>query len=206
VPRRAAGTDALYVRFSLFMLPAYALMFRPLQTTSAGVRLLWLPLLCWAFLAVHTERLLAFGRESAAFEDVLAAAAPDERALSVVFEAGSEAAGSEVAYTYWPAWYQAERGGFVDFNFARFLPQIVRYRPERMPLRFSQEDWAQTPAGGFDWERDGAAAYRYFFVRRADLMPRDFFPERCRPVLVRASGDWSLLENVSCRAAAPLTR
>lgn len=202
VPLRAQGTGALYLRFVLFVLPFYALAFRP-QPQSSGWRGLVLPLLCWLLLAVHVERLLAFAKESAPFEEVLAAAAPSDRALAVVFDATS-ATGSELAYMHWPAWYQAERGGFVDFNFARFLPQIVRYRPDQTPARFGQEDWAQNPAGGFDWERDGAAAYRYFFVRHRGPLPESFFPSGpCRPVPVMASGDWSLFENARCWTPLP---
>jgi hypothetical protein len=204
VPLRAQGTGALYLRFSLFLLPFFALMFR---APAAGRRLaprLLLPLICWVVLAVHVDRLRAFAHESAPFEEVLASAASDDRALGIVFDAGSAATGSELAYMHWPAWYQAERGGFVDFNFARFLPQIVRYRPDQMPARFSQEDWAQNPAAGFDWERDGASVYRYFFVRHKGPLPGAFFPDgRCQPVLVRTSGDWSLYENVGCWTPAP---
>jgi hypothetical protein len=202
VPLRAQGTGALYLRFALFVLPFYALAFQPQQPTGL-LRALVLPLLCGLVLAVHVERLLAFARESAPFEEVLAAAAPDDRALAAVFDATS-ATGSELAYMHWPAWYQAERGGFVDFNFAHFLPQIVRYRSDRTPVRFGQEDWAQNPAGGFDWDRDGAALYRYFFVRHRGPLPERFFPDgRCKPVLVKFSGDWSLYENVRCRTPSP---
>ena len=164
-----------------------------------GLHSLWcIPI----FLAVHVDRLRAFARESAPFEDVLAAAAPGNRALTVVFDARSDAAGNEFAYRHWPSWYQAERGGLVDVNFARAYPQVVRYRPGVVPTRFSQEDWAKSPAGGFDWERDGASAYRYFFVR--GTLPATFFPAgQCRPVLVRSSGDWSLYENVRCWTPSP---
>ena len=202
VPLRAQATGTIYLRFVLFLLPFYALLFVPRQDVGLARRLV-LPLVCWIFLAVHTERLFAFARESAPFEEVLAAAAPDGRALGAAFDATS-ATGSELAYMHWPAWYQAERGGFVDFNFAVFLPQIVRYRPDTMPARFSREDWAQNPAGGFDWQRDGAAAYRYFFVRHRGPLPEAFFPSGpCRPVPVKSSGDWSLYENVHCRAPGP---
>jgi hypothetical protein len=202
VPLRAQATGTIYLRFILFLLPFYALLFAPRQDVGSS-RWLVLPLVCWIFLAVHSERLLAFARESAPFEDVLAAAAPDDRALGVVFDATSKT-GSELGYMHWPGWYQAERGGFVDFNFAVFLPQIVRFRPGKTPTRFGREEWAQNPAGGFDWERDGASAYRYFFVRRAGALPDSFFPVgRCRPVPVRSSGDWSLYENVGCRTPEP---
>ena len=204
VPLRAAGTGMLYLRATLFVLPFYALMFRPSPEMLSRFRLLWLPVTCWIFLAAHTDRLLAFGRESAPFETVLAAAEPGQRALSVVFDSASSGTGNELAYIHWPAWYQAERGGFVDFNFARFLPQIVRYRRDRMPTRFSREEWSQNPAEGFDWERDGAAAYRYFFVRHVGPLATTFFPAgQCRPVLVTSAGDWSLYENVRCWTPAP---
>jgi hypothetical protein len=199
-PRRAVATDELYRRFSLFILPGYAWMFLPVRTASSRLRSLWLPVICWIFIAVHTQRLITFAEDSAPFEEVLAAAEPGERALGAVFDQSSRGIGAVSVYMHWAAWYQAERGGFVDFNFARYVPQIVRYRPDRMPLHFNQEDWAQKPAIGFDWDRDGAGRYRYIFVRNADLMPASFFPAgRCRPVLRKSSGNWSLFENVACR-------
>lgn len=196
IPPRVQEIGLLYVRFSLFALPFYALLFARRETVGDRWRQLLLPLVCWVFLAVHVDRLRAFARESAPFEQVLNAAAPAERALAVVFAARSDAAGSEFAYTHWPSWYQVERGGLVDLNFAR-PPGIVRYGPGAVSARFSEEAWAQNPMGGFDWERDGAAAYRYFFVRGA--LPATFFPAgQCRPELVTAAGDWSLYENRRC--------
>jgi hypothetical protein len=199
VPSRAQGTSMLYLRFVPFVLPFYALLFVRGGDAPGRWRMLVLPVVCWIFLAVHVDRLRAFARESAPFEEVLGAAAPASRALTVVFDPASKATGSEFAYAHWPSWYQAERGGLVDLNFARFMPEIVRYRPEHLPTRFSQEDWVQNPAGGFDWDRDGAGVYRYFFVR--GRIPDAFFPDRCRPVTVKTAGDWSLLENVHCFSA-----
>ncbi|HEY2872406.1 MAG TPA: hypothetical protein VGJ56_10830 [Reyranella sp.] len=204
VPSRAQGTSMLYLRFVIFALPFYALAFVPRERAVGLWRQPVLPLMCWIFLAVHVDRLLAFARESAPFEEVLGAAAPEDRALAVVFDPHSEAVGSEFAYAHWPSWYQAERGGLVDLNFARFMPEIVRYRRDSVPTRFSQEDWAQNPAGGFDWERDGAGVYRYFFVRHNGALPQTFFPAgQCRPTFITSSGDWSLYENVDCWKPSP---
>jgi len=73
-----------------------------------------------------------------------------------------------------------------------------------MPARFRREEWAQNPAEGFDWERDGATVYRYFFVRHAGRLPEAFFPAgQCRPVLVASAGDWSLYENIRCWTPTP---
>jgi hypothetical protein len=104
-----------------------------------------------------------------------------------------------VAYLNFPTWYQAERQGFVDFNYATFLPQIVRYRADRAPNVFGRAVWAEYPAAGFDWERDQASVYRYFFVRSQRPLPASYFPGgRCKPVMVKSHGEWSLFENVNC--------
>ena len=194
----------LLQRFALFLLPFYALIFRaPEPAVHRLVYRFWLPLLCWVALGIHTERVLAFGRESAAFEDVLAAAEPGERALGAVFDPASPAAGQATAYLHFPMWYQADKGGFVDFSFAGFMQEMVRYRPDRMPPLFGTPEWAWNPKGGFDWARDRLSVYRYFFVRSTEPLPPGYFPtDGCKPVLVKSSGAWSVFENVNCRADA----
>jgi hypothetical protein len=201
VPHRAAGTDVLYLRFAMFLLPSYALIFRaperPPRPSMASR--LWLPLACWVFLAVHAERLVKFATESAGFENVLAAAEPGARALAVMFDSSSVGSGNLHAYLGYPTWYQAEKEGFVDFNFATYLPQIVRYRSDRVPNVFGRAVWAERPQMGFDWDRDHASVYRYFFVRSETPLPPNYFPDgRCKPQLVKPDGEWSLFENVNC--------
>jgi hypothetical protein len=155
--------------------------------------------LCWAALAIHVERLLAFAQESAAFDDVLAATAPGHRALGVIFDPASPAASSTTAYLHFPVWYQAEKAGFVDFNFAGFQQQVVRYRPDRLPPVFGTPAWAWDPGQGIDWTRDRASIYRYFFVRRTAPLPQGYFPAgRCEPNLLKSAGAWSVFENVNC--------
>jgi hypothetical protein len=194
----------LLQRFALFLLPCYALIFRaPESTNQRKLASVMVPLLCWIALGLHTERLLAFRQESTGFDEVLAAVAPGERALGIMFDSGSAATGHATAYQHFPMWYEAERGGFVDFSFAGFLQEMVRYRPDRMPARFGNEDWAWTARSGFDWTRDRAGIYRYFFVRSETPVPAGYFPtDRCKPVLVKSSGAWSVFENVNCRADA----
>jgi len=199
----AAGTWFIYQRFALFLLPFYGLIFRaPDSTPRCVLCRLWLPLLCWVALAIHAERLLAFTKESAAFDDVLAATQPGHRALGVIFNSASAAAGSDGAYLHFPLWYQAEKGGFVDFNFAGFQQQVVRYRPDRVPPVFGTSAWAWNPGRGIDWTQDQASIYRYFFVRREVPLPPGYFPAgRCEPVLLKSVGAWSVFENVNCHTA-----
>lgn len=205
VPDVALNTWYLCPRFALFLLPSYALMFRPPQEAGPSVlRTMWLPVVCWIFLGLHAERLFAFARESAAFEEVLAATKPGYRALNLVFDPTSDALNGAQAYWHFPVWYQAEKGGFVEFNAAGFLPQVVRYRPERIPARFAGPLFEWRYAATFDWAKDDAGIYRYFFVRTNDPLPPDFFPAgQCNPVLLKAAANWSLFENVKCFSPSP---
>ena len=200
-PMAALNFGALYPRFAIFLLPAWAFVFTPPaagreRRDLAGA--LWLPILCWAFLVVRCEQLIAFGKESETFEDVLAAAEPGARAVALIFDPLSPAAGDVVAYFHFPLWYQAEKGGLVDYNFAGTPAQIVRYRPDSLPATFLTPNWTWRRPEDLDWARD-ETTYRYYFVRSIRPLPDGFFPGgRCAPALVKSSGPWSLFENVSC--------
>jgi hypothetical protein len=200
VPAAAMNTWSLYQRFAMFLLPSYAFIFRPGASVDRGIlSRLWLPVLCWTVLAMHTGRLMAFAKESTTFEEVLAATQPSHRALGLIFEPGSTATRNFGVYLNFPLWYQAERRGFVDFNAAGFVPQIVRYRFDRAPAAFMTPTWSWQSPTDFDWSRDGAQIYRYFFVRRSIPLPQGYFPSgRCAPVLLKSAGPWSVFENVSC--------
>jgi hypothetical protein len=202
VPNFALSIWLVYPRFAIFLLPFYALIFQPpAQTTRSVLRLLWLPVLCMVFLAMHTDRLRAFAVESATFEEVLDAMKPGYRALFLMFDPSSQASNHAFAYFNFPLWYQAEKGGFVDYNFAGVVAPIVRYRPDRIPAAFAGAVWTWRHPRFFEWTKDQAETYRYFIVRSSDPLPAGLFPTgRCAPTLVKAAADWSLFENVNCYA------
>jgi hypothetical protein len=205
VPDVALNTWFLCQRFALFLLPFYAMIFRAPQPVRRGtVQMLWLPVVCWSFLALYSDRLFAFARESTSFEEVLAVMQPGHRALNLVFDPTSAALNGAQAYWHFPLWYQAERGGFVEFNAAGFLPQVVRYRPERIPTWFAGQRFEWQHADTFDWTKHQGEIYRYYFVRSIAPLRQDYFPTgRCAPVLLKSAGNWSLFENVRCYSAAP---
>jgi hypothetical protein len=204
VPDGWMNSWSLYQRFALFLLPFYALLFRPPASPRRGiVRQALLPLICWSFLAIHTQWLLAFADESAAFDDVLAATEPGHRALSLVFEPVGTATLNAGAYWHFPLWYQAEKGGFVDYNGAGWVGPVVRFRPDRVPAAFvvgARFEWRHPRY--FDWMRDHAGIYRYFFVRHEGPLPQGYFPSgQCAPRLLKSAGEWSVYENVNCQEA-----
>lgn len=72
----------------------------------------------WMVLGIQSYKTWRFGQESKDSEPVLAAMQPGQRALSLPFAAKSQAAGNPFAYMHYAAWYQSEKHGLVDFNFA----------------------------------------------------------------------------------------
>ena len=189
VPGEIAKTTYLYHRFALFFLPAWALAFRESAAPRVRAEIVEgaLALACLAFFGGVALRERRFVRESAAFEPVLAAAEPNQRALALILDAHSDVTKHAWAYHAWPAWYQVERGGFVDFNFAALLPEMVRFREGAAPPLAADIDVA-TP----EWRALDKTPYRYVFVRHVGPIP-DGALEACA-VLVRSEGDWSLFE------------
>jgi hypothetical protein len=175
VPETVMETYFVGSRFAVFFLPFVALLFAPAPASAPGWRLLPIVLLTWCALSVQAGRLLAFATESRAFEEVLAAAEPGQRAQQQVLDMTSRAASTPMAYQNFALWYQAEKAGFVDFNFAAYPTQVVRFRDPK----------AQTELP--------PSAYRYLFVRGSVPPALD-----CRWRPRKASGPWSLLENVGC--------
>jgi hypothetical protein len=202
-PHYAWSTSMLYERFALFLPPAYAWLLReePPAPGSLALRLqprlgLLAGLACAALLAQHARLSVEFGREQRDFEGLLAAAEPGQRALTLVFDSASEVDGNRDAYLHYALWYQAERRGFVDFNFAAFHPQIARFRPGHFPPL--DEFLAQDPSQ-FAWRANGGDRYRYFFVRSAGPPPASLFAGApCAPVQIAGAGKWRLYERRAC--------
>ena len=206
VPHFAFSTTFLYERFALFLMPAYAWMFsRPAVTpaggTMPGSRLATLGLVLmagasWAVLGQHTAWAWRFGQESRGFVEILSMVEPRQRALTLVFDSNSQAARSDFVYIHYPAWYQAEKQGLIDFNFAWFPPQVVRFRLDRLPPVMSGFDWEPK---GFEWKKHRGQDYRYFFVRREGPLPQDFFAGAdCPPVAVVTREHWTVFERRPC--------
>lgn len=184
MPETFGDTYFAVSRFAVFFLPFYALLFAAPPSPSNGPRAIVagyaMAALCWGFIAIQTHRLVEFERESADFEEVLAAAEPGYRASQSIGDMVSPAAVTPMAYASFPLWYQVEKGGLVDFNFALYTTQVVRFR-----------DPQAESAPPFD-------SYRYFFIRSAGAGKVSVPPGACAPVLRRQAGEWWLFEKTVC--------
>ncbi len=98
-------------------------------------------------------------------------------------------------YLHWPAWYQATRGGIVDFSFADFFPQIVRYKANAPP-RITET--VGNDLRWFQWDVNGGANYDYFLVRSSEDIRAPLFREQSPHIeLVARSGLWWLYRNTA---------
>jgi len=205
VPHIILTTSFLYQRFAIFMLPFYGFIFCKPQSLSTGAikddiyksfSYIFLPILCCMFLGIQTERLIKFSDESAAFNELLAVTEPNQRAASLIFEKASPAAVNMYGYMHYPLWYQAEKHGLVDSNFALLLPQVVRFKSKFMTAARMDFDWYPDK---FNWVKHQGYLYRYFFVRNSKPLPVSFFDnQQCKVNLVKSAGSWQLYESTDC--------
>lgn len=190
-PEAAWSSNLIPQRFALLLPTAYACLFA--DAPAARVFGPWLGLMALAvgYIALARDAFDAvhFAAESRDFEAVLSRAAPGARALSVVLERRSAVVSSPAPYAHFPLWYQAEKHGFVDFNYAYYSQQVVRFAGAPPPF-YRQ---LQRPVGRLDWRGEGPGRYRYVFVRGAP--PASLFAGAERPPVVAAvSGAWTLFE------------
>jgi hypothetical protein len=90
-----------------------------------------------------------------------------------------------------------EKRGLVEFNFARFYPEVVRYR-KPMPTTGFVFDPRQLR---FSWTDPHARDFDYYFVREdGGRLPPEFLDAApCALRLVAASGPWSLFARETCK-------
>ena len=79
-------------------------------------------------------------KETRDFVSLIKGMGSGQRILTL-FDTDSRSSGSlssHMEYIYFGNWYQVEKNGWSDFNFAWFHPQIVRFKissnPEKLPL------------------------------------------------------------------------
>jgi hypothetical protein len=201
LPHIGYATAFLYQRFAMLLLPLLVLAFcdksRPVPTLENRVSLAVLMLCCWGTIAITAKRVYTFGIESADFEVILGAAEPGRRAVSYIDNDKSFAADNPLAYLHYASWYQVEKHGLVEFNFAYFHPQVVRYKPSTMP----NPAYGFFPREPFDWSLSETRTADYYFIRRnGDTLPRGFATApACEVKLLRQAGAWSLFERGRCK-------
>ncbi len=140
-PDQAAKTSFIYHRFAIFLFPFYILIFEKKSDKFDSVEIKPIFVCCciWIGLSLTTLRipivdLIDFNKEVSDFKFLLEKTPERKRALSLVYDTASKNSDRRLeVYAYFPQWYQALKHGWVDFNFAWFPPQIIRYQVNKIP-------------------------------------------------------------------------
>jgi hypothetical protein len=197
-PQSAFNTGFLYERLGVFLVPLWLLAWEPAPVSGRRFEWVVMPLVM-VWVLMNAGRFADFTRETRSFDVVVANMQPGRRVASMVYDAWNPSFGMPV-YLHFPSWYQATRAGIVDFNFAYFHPQWVRYR-DRAASRVG-EQLAWNPLL-FDWEAHGGANYDYFIVKSQADISAGIFKDKLGAVrLIAHSGPWWLYENPARGPAA----
>lgn len=205
-PTFALKIQYLYQRFSIFLLPFFAFLFRAEVKSSEGnkqsafnsfiAKALMIGCV-WTQYWTTTLDIRAFSKESQVFESLLDSLEPGGRALYLPINAESDAQNRDNIYLHYGQWYQAEKNGFVDFSFAWTPAMIMRFidaNPNPIKPGFEWE-----PAK-FSWQKHNGDFFRYFIIKsKKEIDPVIFFDgSSCIPNKVFKRGEWQVYEKALC--------
>jgi hypothetical protein len=186
-PFELRGVSFLFERFAVLLIPGLIL-------AAGGARSLlpkWLRraalvLFSAGWLWVFSERMREFDSEAGDFPRLIQELPPRLRVRPLIFANQSGAFPGAPLFLHFPAYYQAEKGGFIGYSFARYYTCFVRYQPavdigmgedmEWNPQRFD----AKVEVAKYD-----------VFIARADWDVSGLFGHSPLPVTLEThSGPW----------------
>lgn len=197
-PNYYMGNFFTYNRFQIFGLLLYAMCFshsRPafpirLERLRPAIHAL-LPVVAMAMGCRSIVDSVFYGREARGFHVLMEIMEPGQRALGLIGNRVSITSHTPV-FLHYPLWYQAERGGLVDFNFAAWPSLNLVYRRDRVPAADEMLSWNPW---NFDWQRHDADQYRYYIVKASpQLVAQIMGPHQEGVSLVANEDDWFLFE------------
>lgn len=187
-PNFMFGNSFTYNRFFTLLGPSLLIAFSggAPPTRRPFLARVGVPTLAVLVIALLSIRMVNFSEEQQDFRRLITAMDPDRSAISVIEQKESAALEAGPSYLHFPTWYQAEKGGLVEFSIASFYPMIVRYRSTYRPA--IDERFNETPV--LDWSLHRVQDFDYVVVRAADskAAPLAGYPLR----LERHEGTWWL--------------
>ena len=201
-PADAFQTGGLYYRFALFIPPFIAFAFVPNPNAAkaslrAYAALAVITVCSLWVLVIQASRIVAFGEETKPFQAILDAMQPNKRVLAMVMQGDSIGAQNTNAYWHYPVWYQADKHGFVDFNFALFPPQVIRFKLDRKEGENEEVDLR--PGQNKMWTKGFVEQFTYFVIKSDPPMTQGVQAQSpCQLNIKLQVEDWVLLERGAC--------
>lgn len=208
VPNYMLANYFNYQRFGFVGFPLYLLCFNyaAISAPQKNARLIGagLAVVSLAVVMFQVNRVITFDREYASYENTIAHAAPEKRMLIFAVDRYSSISKAPL-YLHFPSWYQAQKGGLVDYSFASMFV-IIEYKDKaNHPIQPGFEWYPLS----FDWQRNQGDTYDYFIFRSLKN-PVQWMHARsnCKARLVAHDGAWWLFArteqpDATCTASGP---
>jgi hypothetical protein len=192
VPHEFLGTGFLYSRYAVFAIPTWLYAMDPQGPEApSSVRLVLGPALAVTCTLMTTLQFWSYEPEVAGLKEIIGQMPENARVLSIPVDRNSRHARTPV-FLHSPVWYQAEKGGVVDYSFAINFPLLFRYRPEFEPKIPRMFVWNPSM---LNWEQHDASRYDYFIVRQIGSEPSPLLAQMNAPVtFLGRSGPWQLFK------------
>ncbi|WP_455221668.1 hypothetical protein [Kaarinaea lacus] len=192
-PTLIANIVATSGRFTILLFIFYLLLFE-FRTRPNRLQLVGATIFSAILVVMTITRFVGFNQETAGFKDMINSMPEGKTALSMVFKTKSNYFGGQPVYLHFPLWYEAEKTGVVDFNFALLYPPVVRYRENKLP---KIRNGFEVNPGVFNWIKHGGDDYDYFIVRSERNITVPLFREHVSDIrLIEHAGTWWLYENI----------
>jgi hypothetical protein len=190
-PDQLFGTYYVNTRFAVFVLPLLLLALEPAPApTRIPIGAIAAGGGAATALLLHSLAWVGFASEAQAADAVLERIAPGRKVLNMAVEPGSDFMRLPV-FEHYAQWYVVERGGYVDFSFASFFPELVRFRPEALP---AVPDGMAAGFGLGSTDPTHRVAYDYRLIRGGDSVERAIVAAGLSPLVAARSGPWWLVE------------
>jgi hypothetical protein len=191
MPRSAGWLDYLNERYAIVAALLAPALLRPARGLRGAA-----PLLVVAGTALFAGgnalwQVRAFEEEVGPFDEVLSAAAPGRRLLSLVFDQNSGHAKFS-PFLHFGSYYRARGGAIASFSFAELPQSPLRYRPERAPPPMPP-GWEWRP---WTFRNDREGAYYDYVLVRGPVDPFARAPPGPRWRVAARGGSWTLYEKV----------
>jgi len=205
-PTYALKIQYLYQRFIIIMFPFFSFLFIASPQINRSARQFDLNALIakavlitcvWVQFWTVTTEIRAYAKESKDFELILGLLEPRSRALYLPLNAESDAQNRDNIYLHYGQWYQAEKNGFVDFNFAWTPAMIMRFEDNNSSPIKPGFEWESSK---FNWQKHEGTTFRYFiFKSKKEIDPLIFFAGApCSPHKIFNQGEWQVFERSVC--------